>query len=579
MKNSQHLSKLSFFVYTLRLIKPYWFLMLLATFFSTLASLTSGAIAWGVKPLFDRVFITQNYKYLKMLPFLVFLVFFVRALSVFLQAYFMKKIAYSIGKTLRARIYEKFLKVPFSRIDRFSSGEMISRIINDVGILESTVGDITRTFFLEGLTVIILFGVALYRSWELTLLVLLVVPGVIFISESLARKTHKRRHEFQKILARLSHFIGDSFKGLKEIKVNLQEKRLFKVFSDLVEDLFRINMKLVKYLEGTKAGVNLLIGVAGAIIVFAGVYLILHHKITAGDFFSMFTAILMVFSPIKRLSGTYNRFHECITGIERIEEIFSLEEERTGGKKIDVFKREMEFKNVWFRYPQGDRWALKEINLTIKKGEKIAIIGKSGAGKSTLVSLIPRFYDPLKGKVLIDGMDLQEVDLVSLRRLIGIVSQEIVIFNMTVYENIALGKPGATLEEVIEAAKLAYAHEFIEKLPKGYYTMIGEGGISLSGGQRQRIAIARAILKNPPILILDEATSHLDTVSERLVQKALESLMEGRTIIIIAHRLSTIRQVDRVIVMKEGKIICEGSHKELENFCEEYKKLYAYFSE
>ncbi len=320
--------------------------------------------------------------------------------------------------------------------------------------------------------------------------------------------------------------------------------------------------------------VTFITGLAGAIILFYGSYLIKSKTITTGDFFSLFTAILMVFNPLKKLAGAYNRFHECIAGIERIEEILRLPEERGGTKRISEIKKGFEFHKVSFKYPQSETYALKDITVNLPAGKVIAVIGKSGAGKSTFVSLLPRFFDPTEGYITLEGINLKELDLNCLRSLIGIVSQEVVVFNMSIAENIALGKPDATMEEIVKAAQLAYAHEFIMQLPQGYETILGKEGFNLSGEQKQRIAIARAILKDPPILILDEATSHLDSISEKYVQKALENLMKGRTTVIIAHSLSTVKNADYVIVLEDGKIVCEGTHEFLEKNCPQYQKLY-----
>jgi len=570
-------SKKKAFKYVFKLARPYWYLILGSILCSSVASLISGAVAWLVKPLFDKVFLPQNYKYLIYLPFLLLGLFFLRGSAVFLQAYLMKKASYKLGKELRIKVYQKILSLPIGYGTQRTSGEMVSRIVNDILLLESTVGDISRTLFLETVTVLILIGVAFNRSWQLTLLTFIVFPLVVITSEWLARKTHKNRHRVQNQIALITNTLTESFKGLKEIKVYLVENRMIKYFAHLCEKTYRFLLKSVKYEEGVKFAVNFLTGLAGGIILFYGGYLIKSGSITPGDFFSLFTAILMVFNPIKKLAGTYNKFHDFIAGVERLEEILSLPEEKGGSKRITKIKEGFEFKGVSFKYPSSETFALRNIEVKLPAGKIIAIIGKSGAGKSTFVSLIPRFYDPTEGKIFLDGIDLRNFDLVSLRNLIGIVSQEVVVFNMSIAENIALGKPDATMEEIIEAAKMAYAHEFIEKLPHGYHTVLEKDGFSLSGGQKQRLAIARAILKNPPVLILDEATSHLDTISEKYVQKGLENLMKGRTTIIIAHRLSTVKNADLVIVLKDGKIVGVGTHKELEKECPEYQNLYQEF--
>jgi len=570
------LSKREAILYILKLIKPYWHLILISILFSSIASFFSGAIAWLVKPLFDKIFLPQNYYYLKYLPFIVVGIFFCRGAAVFFQAYFMKMASYRLGIELRKRLYAKILNLPIAYSTQRTSGDLISRVINDVLVLEGTVGDISRTFFLEFATVVILIIIALIRSWQLTLLTFTVFPVVFWISEKFAQKTKKIRLKTQEKLAHLTHTLSDTFNGLKEIKVYIQEKKMKNYFDKICRELYRYFLKLVKYSEGTKFGVTVLNGVAGGIIVFYGGHLIKSHSITPGDFFSLFTAILMVFAPLKKLAGAYNRFHDCIAGIERIEEILRLPEEKGGSVKIKEVKKGFKLERVNFRYPYTSNLALKDVTLSIPVGKVTAIIGKSGAGKSTLISLLPRFYDPTSGVVKLDDINLKDLDLKSLRKLIAIVSQDIVVFNMSIAENIALGNPDATMEDIIRAAKLAYAHDFIMELPEGYDTVLGKEGLNLSGGQKQRIAIARAILKNPPILILDEATSQLDSISEKYIQKALENLMKGKTTIIIAHRLSTVKNADYVVVLDQGKVVCHGTHEELEKSCPHYQKLYEF---
>ncbi len=303
-----------------------------------------------------------------------------------------------------------------------------------------------------------------------------------------------------------------------------------------------------------------------------------NSTITAGDFASIIVAIYMIFSPVKKIGDAYNTLQETKASMERIDALQGLRYEEKGSVIIDRFKELVRFENVSFTYPGNEVPVLQDVSIDIKPGEIIAIVGRSGVGKSTLVDMIPRFNRPSGGKLTIDGIDMNDIEIHSLRALIGIVSQDIILFNDTVRENIEFGRLGASEKEIIEAARLAYADEFIEKLPEGYDTVIGERGLKLSGGQRQRLAIARAILKNPPILILDEATSSLDAVSEALIQRALEGLMKGRTTIVIAHRLSTIKNADRIIVLDKGRIADIGTHEQLMSKNETYIKLYNAFA-
>jgi len=315
-----------------------------------------------------------------------------------------------------------------------------------------------------------------------------------------------------------------------------------------------------------------------AAIVYLGGYRVISGRLTPGDFFSFMAALLMMYGPIRKLSGVNNTLQTAIGASERIMEVLNLEpdiKDAPDAIEISDFRDSIKFKDVWFSYPDDPKtWVLKGINLEVKRGEILALVGESGAGKTTFTDLIPRFYEVTKGAVLLDDVDIRKIKLLSLRNLIGVVSQEVILFNDTVLNNILFGRPDATFEEVVEAAKVAHAHEFITSLPEGYDTEIGEKGVRLSGGERQRIAIARAILKNPPILILDEATSALDAQSEKLVQDALDRLMQGRTVFVIAHRLSTVQMAQKIAVIDKGRIVEIGSHKELLEKGGLYEKLY-----
>ncbi|WP_022852611.1 ABC transporter ATP-binding protein [Thermodesulfatator atlanticus] len=561
------------------LIRPYWPLIFVSILFSSIASIFSGSIAWLVKPVLDRIFLEKNYIYLKLIPLGIVGIYFLRGLAVFLQAYFMRIAALRLVNDLRQKIYEKILNLPVGLATRETSGRLISRVINDTSLLEGALTDIFRTFFLEGLTVLILVGVAFWRRWDLTLFAFTVFPLVAIASRKLAQKTHRVRHLAQQEMANVTNCLAEGLSGLKDVKIFQQENYMKRRFNQAVEAFYRFSLKLTKYNEGTKFVVNLLAGVGGGLVFAYGGHLIIIKVITPGDFFSVLTAILMIFNPIKKLSSAYNKAHDALAAVERLEEVLKLPQEKEGQKEVNAVKKGFRYEKVTFCYPNTEEPALRGVNFFIPAGKIVALVGPSGAGKTSLVSLLPRFYDPTSGRVTLDDTDLRELKLSSLRRLIGIVSQDIILFNVSVAENIAFGKPGATREEIIRAAKMAHAHEFIQELPQGYDTILGEKGVDLSGGQKQRIAIARAILKDPPVLILDEATSHLDTVSERLVHEALEKLMQGRTTIIIAHRLSTITKADIIAVMDKGNIVATGKHDELLQKSELYQRLYSSFQE
>jgi subfamily B ATP-binding cassette protein MsbA len=375
-------------------------------------------------------------------------------------------------------------------------------------------------------------------------------------------------------MAVLTHRISEAATGAKVIKIFVNEEGLINRFVRESQSNYRREVTIVRFRELAKLIVDVANGFGVGLVIWYGGNLVVKGIITSGDLFSALGAVVMVFSPVKNLGNSYTMYQEIRAAVERLSWLENLKLEKSGNSPLESFQRDIRFVDVSYSYQPGGDLVLKNIDLTIRKGEVVAIVGGSGAGKTTLIDLLPRFYDPVQGKVMIDGQDLREVRLADLRHLIGLVSQDVILFNETIRENIAFGSGEVSDDEIVNAARLAFADDFIKELPEGYETLLGERGLNLSGGQRQRIAIARAILKNPPILILDEATSALDTVSEGLVQKALERLMKERTTIVVAHRLSTIRNADRILVMDRGQIVSQGSHEELLQKSTEYQKLY-----
>lgn len=376
------------------------------------------------------------------------------------------------------------------------------------------------------------------------------------------------------LLAKITTIINESLQGIKIIKAFTMEKELIARSNNTLSDYYRNSMRETRIGEASYFLAEAFGGIGIAIIMFYGFSQVLANRMTPGDFGSFIIAIGLMFTPLKRLSRVHNNFEQGRTVIERIREIVTVEPEKRGGEEIDV-KGDIVFNNVFFRYPLSQNDALRGVNLSVKHGEIVALVGYSGAGKSTLVDLVAGFWYPTEGTVSVDGKDIRDLSLRSLRSRIGTVTQDIVLFDDTIKANILFGRSGATEDEVIEAAKAAFAHDFIMELPEGYETKIGERGVRLSGGQKQRITIARAIIRNPSILILDEATSSLDTESEHQVQKALEKLMCGRTTIVIAHRLSTVQKASRIAVLSGGRIIQEGTHEELLTQGGLYQELYS----
>jgi len=561
----------------IELTKPYWPRIFAGILLSLIVSGITGAIAWAVKPALDEVLIGKKYEYVNLLPAGIVLLFTIKGLLSFGQTYLMKSAGMKLVRETRNKLYKHLLYLPVGYFNRESSGVIISRVMYDVETLNGLISDVIKTFIVEVPTVIFLLGVALYRSWDLTLMSLILLPLIAYSTKKFGKGVKKKRKEAQKKLSFLTHNIGESVFGSRIIKIFNRETAMEDKFKSDNQRYYRELLRVVRLKEFTKFIIDVVTGIGIGVVLWYGGTMVANGTITAGVFASIIVAIYMMFSPVKKLGDAYNTLQEARASIERIDTLLNAEEEIEGHNKIGHFSKSIKLENVSFTFPGNTTPVLTDVNLEIKQGEVIAIVGRSGVGKSTLVDLIPRFHLPSSGSLSIDGMDINDIEKHSLRELIGIVSQDIILFNDTVRENIAFGKPGVSEEDIIEAARMAYADEFIRQLPEKYNTFIGDRGLKLSGGQRQRIAIARAILKNPPILILDEATSSLDSVSEALVQKALDELMKGRTTIVIAHRLSTIKHADRILLIESGKIADMGSHEELLEKNPNYKELYNAF--
>jgi subfamily B ATP-binding cassette protein MsbA len=417
--------------------------------------------------------------------------------------------------------------------------------------------------------------VVFYRDWFLALVAIFVFPLAAFPFVQFSRKLRKISKRTLETMAYISTFLQETIFGHRIVKAFNMESYENKRFGNANERYFKYLMKKVKIRALSNPVMEWLAYIGIGAFLWVGGYRVISGAMTVGDFFSFMTAMALLYDPMRGISKVNLLIQEGVVAARRVFDILDLKPEVTDAPDAEIlppFSQEISYHNVSFRY--SDEMILKKINFGVKRGEKVALVGSSGAGKTTLVNLLPRFYDVTKGKISIDGKDVRHTTLQSLRAQIGVVSQQTLLFNDTVRNNIAYGRPDIPKEEVIKAAKMADAHKFIVKLPQGYDTVIGEQGVRLSGGQRQRISIARALMKNAPILILDEATSSLDTESEREVQAALDRLMEKRTVLVIAHRLSTVRNVDRILVLSDGEIIEEGVHRELMAKGGEYKKLY-----
>lgn len=556
------------------MLRPYMKRVIAAIFFSLAASGASGAIAWLVKPVIDSIFVEQKFGMLAWLPLAVISLYVLRGVCQLIYSYLMRSAGIKLVRDTRINLFTHMLNLPVSALGTETSGMMISRILNDAAVLRALVSDTLLTVFKEIPTIIALIAVALYRRWDVTLLALIVLPIIISSAHRFGKRVKAKRTQAQQTMAVLTHRISEAATGAKVIKIFVNEEGLINRFVRESQSNYRREVTIVRFRELAKLIVDVANGFGVGLVIWYGGNLVVKGIITSGDLFSALGAVVMVFSPVKNLGNSYTMYQEIRAAVERLSWLENLKLEKSGNSPLKSFQRDIRFVDVSHSYQPGGDLVLKNIDLTIRKGEVVAIVGGSGAGKTTLIDLLPRFYDPVQGKVMIDGQDLREVRLADLRHLIGLVSQDVILFNETIRENIAFGSGEVGDDEIVNAARLAFADDFIKELPEGYETLLGERGLNLSGGQRQRIAIARAILKNPPILILDEATSALDTVSEGLVQKALERLMKERTTIVVAHRLSTIRNADRILVMDRGQIVSQGNHEELLQKSPEYQKLY-----
>ncbi len=555
------------------LIRPYAPRVVVAVVFSLLVSGLNGAIAWLVKPAMDLIFVEKQYGYIIYLPLGLVLLYIFRGGASFIQSYLMRTAGFQLVRDLRNKFYANMVHLPVSEISRQTSGDMVSRLMNDIGILSAVLSDSFRTFLVQVPSIIVLTGVALYRKWDLALLSFLLFPFIAYGTRVLSKYVKKRRKKVQKYLALITHRMNETALGIKVIKVFGMEEQKIRQFMKENQNAYRQFARVVRLKEGTKFLIDVCSGISVAIILGYGAVMVVKGQMTSGDFFSVLTAIVMAFTPLKKVGRAYSTLQESVGVLERVDKFLSLEPEKQDGKEIDGLYKDIRFKDCSFSYNKKEE-VLHNINLTIEQGRVIALVGPSGAGKSTLVDLIPRFISPTKGEILWDGINLEDINLKSLRAQISLVSQDIVLFSDTIKENIAAGKKDATFEEIVRAARLAHAHEFISKLPQGYDTVLDERGLNLSGGQRQRIAFARALLKDAPLLILDEATSALDSVSEKAVQDALKNIMKDRTTIIVAHRLTTIQGADLIVVMDRGRICEIGTHEQLLKTSRLYKELY-----
>ncbi len=558
-------------------VRPYTPRLFLSMLFMVFVSAFHGSIAFLVKPALDDIFIKKDATRLAIIPFLVLAVYLLKAVFEFAQAYLMSGVGQRVIRDIRDHLYRHMQSLSLSFFMRHPTGVLMSRVQNDVSLMQGAITEAVTGLIKDFFTAIFLIGVVFYRDWQLAFIAMVAFPLAFWPIARFGRKLRRASTMSQEITGGLSSHLHETISGVKLVKSFGAEGYEVDRFTSRNAELYRLSMKIVKVQALTSPLSETFAGIGAAAVIFYGGYSVVNGHSTPGNFFSFMTALFMLYEPVKRLSRVNNVIQQGIAAATRVFEVLdTLPEvkEKRDAPELPPVRKEIEFDHVDFRYDENGDDILKDIALRIPAGTMVAIVGSSGAGKTTLVDLIPRFYDPYRGAIRIDGTDIRDVSLSSLRSCIGIVSQHTILFNDTVRANIAYGMKDADDGKIEEAARRANAHGFISRLREGYDTVVGEQGLKLSGGERQRIAIARALLKDAPILILDEATSALDSESESVVQEALDTLMRGRTTFVIAHRLSTVRNADLLLVVEEGRIVEKGTHEELLSRETRYRSFY-----
>lgn len=555
-------------------IKPFWLILTIGILANILYSTIDATFTYMMRPLLDKGLIAVDYNFIKKIPFLILIGVTLRGIISALGSYCMTWVARSVIKVLRQKVFAHITKLPASYYDKSSSGQLLSKILYDVEQVAQVSADALTDLVQNSCLIIGLLLVMFIICWQLSLMFLLTVPFIALIVNYTNKKVRRISHKVQKSMGEVTEIASETINGYRVVRIFQGTEYAHKKFNQATELARKNDMKVAAAKALNTCGVQLIIGIGITGIIIAAMQLATVITITAGSFLSIIAAMLQLIKPMKTLTTLNSNIQRGLAGAESIFNLLEQTTEKENGKNLAIPCRgEIKFSNVSFNY-EPKQAILHNINLNIKAGEIIAIVGHSGSGKSTLISLLPHFYTLNQGDILLDGQSIKQISLASLRSQIALVSQDITLFNDSLANNIAYGTFNASREQIIRAAKLAYADEFIKNLPEDYDTIAGENGILLSGGQRQRIAIARAILKNAPILILDEATSALDQDAETMIQSALKKVMLHRTTLIVAHRLSTIKNAHKIIVLHHGRLLEQGTHQELLKLNGHYAQLY-----
>jgi len=555
---------------------PYWKKFLLAMLCALPAALCTTGIAYLVKPALDEVFLKKDMTMLKLIPLAIIALYATRGTFEFMFNYFLGSIGQHIMRTFQNLIYAHLQTLPLSFFSKSRTGALITRITNDVTLISGAINEGLVDIFKEAVTAAGLIAVLFKQDSRLAIISFLIIPWMLIPIWRFGTKSRRFSTKGQERVGRIATFIHEAIAGCRIVKAFCMEQYENDRFQEENRRLLKLRLKRLRIRALSGPLMECIGGLAGAAVIFYGGYNVLNGSSTPGTFFSFVAALLMLYSPARNASTALQDIQEGLAGAQRVFDILDTTSdliEKPGAHALPPARGDVRFAHVSFSY--GATPVLRDIDLHVAPGEMLALVGMTGCGKTTMVNLIPRFYDVSAGAVLIDGHDVRDVTLHSLRSQIALVSQHPFIFNDTVFNNIVCGRMDCTPDAVVQAARAAAAHDFIAALPQGYDTIVGEHGQTLSGGQRQRIAIARAILKNAPILILDEATSSLDSHAEQEIQQALAGLIRGKTTFVISHRLSTIRNAQRIAVLAAGAILAVGTHDQLLESCGEYAKLYA----
>jgi subfamily B ATP-binding cassette protein MsbA len=544
--------------------------------FIILTSLTTAATAWLLDPAIKEIFENKNREMLYLIPLAIVFTFIIKAFSIYGTRIITIKVGIKIIKNIQTLMAQKFLLSDISHITKKHSGKYLSNFTNDITILFTILTGVVVTLFKETFTLIALLGLMFYHDWQLSLLAMIMIPVAAISSKNIGKKMGKKVHVSLEASDKFMKFLSEIIKGSWLIKIYQKEEDELKKISMIIDERFKAIRKVEQTRLGAGPIMEIISAVAIAIVVFFAGYRSIQGAITLGEFVSFLAALMLAYQPVRALAGINVGIQEGIAAAKRIYEIIDQKNEIYNDENAPSLKLKnatLEFKNISFTYPDGTH-ALKNLSAKIEGGKKVGLVGISGSGKTTFLNLIPRFFNLKHGTILIDDQNINNINLNSLRKEISIVSQDVILFDDTIRSNILYGNASASNDEIINACKFAAAQDFVEKLPNKYETIIGENGIKLSGGQKQRLSIARAILKDSPIILLDEATSSLDSESEAVIQKAIENLTKNKTTIIIAHRLSTIMNCDKILVFDSGQIVDEGSHEFLVKNSSIYKNLY-----